>query len=179
MNFDPVHVFNAVRPGFLESEHIRSLPPEYIYEEQLMDLREFDPNALDIPCPDHITFGMYTGDWDKLLEAVGQVEDGWLSCYKPGDIVYCAMDGEKIASFCALDDFGTYEGLRVGGPGCVGTVPEYRRQGIGLKMVQNVTQILKEKGYALGYIHYTGVGHWYAKLGYQTLVRWNSGGIIR
>ena len=62
---------------------------------------------------------------------------------------------------------------------CVGTVPEYRRQGIGLKMVQNVTQILKEKGYALGYIHYTGVGHWYAKLGYQTLVKWNSGGIIR
>ena len=59
-----------------------------------------------------------------------------------------------------------------------GTIPAYRKQGIGLKMVQNATAILKEVGYDLSYIHYTAVGHWYARLGYQTILRWNSQGIV-
>jgi len=179
MNFDYTDLFNTIKPGFLESEGIRSIPPEEVYEEQIMDLRTFSPDALNISCPEHIVFGMYEGDLPTLLQSVGRVEEGWLGCYHPGDRIYCAMDGDKIASFCLFDDFGEYKGLRIGGPGCVGTVPEYRRQGIGLKMVQNVTAILKQQGYDLGYIHYTGVGHWYEKLGYRTIVKWNSQGIIR
>ncbi|MBR5226313.1 MAG: GNAT family N-acetyltransferase, partial [Clostridia bacterium] len=70
------------------------------------------------------------------------------------------------------------QGLRIGAPGCVGTIPAYRRQGIGLKLVQNATAILKQRGYDLSYIHYTGVGHWYARLGYQTILKWNAQGIM-
>jgi GNAT superfamily N-acetyltransferase len=88
------------------------------------------------------------------------------------------MDGERVVSFCLLDDFGTYKGLRIGAPGCVGTIPAYRKQGIGLKMIQNATAIFQKCGYDLGYIHYTGVGHWYARLGYETLVKWNCNGIL-
>lgn len=178
MHFDAIDMFSTIKPGFLESEHIRSLPPEWIYEEQTLDLHAFSPADLEISCPERITFGMYDGDMAPLLEAVGSVEEGWLGCYHPDDEIYCGFDGDRIVSFCAIEDFGTYKGLRVCGPGCVGTIPEYRRQGIGLKMVQNVTAILKDRGYDIGYIHYTGVGHWYAHLGYKTLVKWNSKGII-
>ncbi|MBQ4088638.1 MAG: GNAT family N-acetyltransferase [Clostridia bacterium] len=178
MNFDPAELFSAVKPGFFEEEHIRSLPPEKIYEEQQMDLHTFSAADIELTCPENITFGMYDGDIDAIRAAVGEVEEGWVSFYNPGNTIYCAFDGDRIVSFCQLDDFGTYKGLRIGGPGCVGTIPEYRKQGIGLKMVQNVTAILKERGYDIGYIHYTGVGHWYAKLGYKTIARWNCNGII-
>jgi len=106
------------------------------------------------------------------------VNPGWVSAYESGADAYCGFDGEKIVSFCILEDFGVYRGMRIGGPGCVGTVREYRRQGIGLKMVSNATSILRERGYDIGYIHYTGVGRWYARLGYRTLVQWNCRGII-
>ena len=178
MNFDGLDVFKTIIPGFLEREGIRALPPEEIYEEQLLDLHTFSPDTLEIPCPAHIAFGEYKGELAPLHEAVLKVDEGWVSCYKADSKVYCAFDGDKIVSFCLLDDFGEYKGLRVGAPGCVGTVPEYRKQGIGLKMVQNATAIFKERGYDLSYIHYTGVGHWYAKLGYETLVKWNSRGIV-
>ena len=71
------------------------------------------------------------------------------------------MDGRKV---------------RVGGPGCVGTLPAYRRRGIGLKMVEKATQILKERGFDYSYIHYTGVGPWYAKLGYELILQWDKHG---
>lgn len=98
------------------------------------------------------------------------------------DKVYCAfLDGE-IASFCIVEDLGLQEcngrTWKIGGPGCVGTVPRFRRRGIGIAMVRNVTRILREQGYDLSYIHYTGVAHWYAKLGYVTVLRWNCGGVI-
>ena len=69
--------------------------------------------------------------------------------------------------------------IKIGGPGCVGTVFGYRRQGIGLKMVQDVTRILKDEGYDISYIHYTGVAHWYAKLGYQSILKWDRHGILK
>ena len=110
--------------------------------------------------------------------AVREVEDDWAQWFGKGDRVFCAFDGDKVASFCLLDSFGEADGKKVGAPGCVGTVPAYRKQGIGLRMVQKATAILREQGYDLSWIHYTAVGHWYAKLGYKTVVRWNCKGIV-
>ncbi len=62
--------------------------------------------------------------------------------------------------------------IRIAGPGCVGTVLKFRNQGIGLEMVRRVTQLLKEEGYDWSYIHYTGVADWYARLGYERVLRW-------
>jgi len=178
MIYEPAELFSAVQPGHFESEHIRSLPPERIYEEQVLDLHAFSTADMVIPCPEGIVFGIYEGEMAPLHAAVSSVEDGWVKFYNPGDTIYCAFDGGRIVSFCLIEDFCTYKGQRIGGPGCVGTIPEYRRQGIGLRMVQNVTGILKDRGYDISYIHYTGVGHWYAHLGYRTLARWNCHGII-
>ena len=89
------------------------------------------------------------------------------------------LNGE-IASFCAVEEWEncllSNGKNRVGAPGCVGTVPEFRRRGIGLKMVADVTAILKREGYDVSYIHYTGVARWYAKLGYRTCLRWTCRG---
>ena len=178
MSINYTDMFHTIKPGFFQEESIRRLPPEYIFEEQILDLHAFSPAAVVIPCPGHITFGFYTGDITALREAVALVDDDWVEYFNSGDQVYCAFDGHKVVSFCLLDSFGQYAGLRIGGPGCVGTIPEYRQQGIGLQMVQRATAILKEQGYDLSYIHYTHVGHWYARLGYQTILRWNSSGII-
>ncbi len=177
MNINYVELFNTLHPGFFDRENIRNLPPEDVSEEQILDLHSFSADAVQVKCPGHITFGMYHGDMEKLRQAVALVDESWVEYFNKGDKVYCAMDGEQVVSFCLLDVFGEYKGLKVAGPGCVGTVPGARGQGIGLKMVQNATQILKEQGYDLSYIHYTHVGRWYARLGYETILRWNAKGL--
>ena len=67
---------------------------------------------------------------------------------------------------------------KIGGPGCVGTLPEYRGRGIGLSMVRNVTKILQDEFYDYSYIHYTYETDWYSKLGYKTFLKWNCKGIV-
>ncbi|MBO4292581.1 MAG: GNAT family N-acetyltransferase [Lachnospiraceae bacterium] len=69
------------------------------------------------------------------------------------------MNGDSLIAFCILQDYGYHQGYRICAPGCVGTIPEYRRQGIGLGMVQNATQHIKE-------------------LGYETVLRWNCKGFL-
>lgn len=178
MKINGADLFKTIKPDFFQEDSIRSLPPENIYVEQVMDLHTYDPEALELTCPAHITFGLYQGDMESLHETIRLVEEDWTADYNEGDSVYCAFDGDKVVSFCLLDDFGEYNGLRLGAPGCVGTIPEYRKQGIGLKMVQKATGMLKDMGYDLGYIHYTSVGHWYARLGYETILHWNAAGIV-
>lgn len=178
MNINYADMFHTLHPDFFEQEGIRGLPPEYVFDEQVLDLQTFDADSVQIKCPEHISFGMYSGDIAALRCAVQEVDEDWVQYFHEGSKVYCAYEGDKVVSFCILDGFGQYGSLRVGGPGCVGTVPAYRKQGIGLKMVQKATAILKDAGYDLSYIHYTHVGHWYARLGYKTVLRWNCKGII-
>ena len=107
---------------------------------------------------------------DKIKKIV--IEDG------ATDIGVFAFDGEKIASFCVLEDIGVIDGMRIGAPGCVGTVPEYRRRGIGLEMVRRATETLRREGYDISWIHFTHLAGWYSKLGYSTVLRWNRGGFL-
>lgn len=58
------------------------------------------------------------------------------------------------------------------------TLPEFRRRGIGLEMVRLATQTLKQDGFDLSWIHYTHLADWYSRLGYQPVLRWNSGGLL-
>jgi len=178
MNVDYAELFRTVHPGFFEREEIRALPKQEIFEEQILDLRAFRAEDFETDCPAHIAFGVYAGDTDTLREAVRKVDADWVEYFSDGDTVYCAFDGGKLAAFCLLDDLGEYRGLRVGAPGCVGTLPEYRRRGIGRRLMLCAAQMLKEQGFDLSYIHYTAVGHWYEKLGYRTVLRWNAEGIV-
>ena len=99
--------------------------------------------------------------------------------YFDGVEVFCGYSGGKIASFCILDDdvdclFS--DGTRVGSIGCVGTVPPFRRRGIGLKMVELAARELYRRGCDKIFIHYTGVYDWYAKIGFKTGIMLRLGG---
>ncbi len=148
------------------------LAPGKREDEMLLALEGYtDP----LPALDGVTFGFYSGDPAPLLAAVSEVEPGWAKYYDGREPAFCGFVGETVVSFCLLSDFGEREILgvksRVGGTGCVGTLPAYRRRGIGLKMVSLGTLILKERGFDYSYIHDTGVPDWYAKLGYKTIFK--------
>ena len=175
-----VSLFEQMHPEFFEKPWIRSMAEDQVYEELIMDL-----NAPVTPAPEpvgDVTFGWWDGtDLDGLKAIVGEVSSNWPQYYLPDSPVYCAFCDGKIVSFCLVHDMGVFEvegrKVRIGGPGCVGTLPAYRRRGIGLKMVEKATQILKERGFDYSYIHYTGVGPWYAKLGYELILQWDKHGL--
>lgn len=177
MNISYAHMFHALHPGFFARESIHALPPEDIFEELVLDLRADVPSA-ELPHPEGIVFGLYTGDREALRCAVRAVDADWAKYFTDDARVYCAFERGQVVSFCILDDFGTYECLRIGGPGCVGTLPSHRRRGVGLKMVQKATDILREDGFDLSMIHFTHLGRWYARLGYTPVLRWSAEGII-
>ena len=119
---------------------------------------------------------------EELYAAVGQVVPDWLQYYHEDSRVYCGFVDGKIASFCMIEDMGAHKldgrMMKIGGPGCVGTVPALRNRGVGLMMVRDATQILKEEGYDLSYIRFTQVAPWYRKLGYRTVLKWNKEGFL-
>ena len=172
-------LFNSMHPRFFEQQYIRDRGEDEVYEEMILPLDEFLEK--DLEYPSDVTYGLYTGSIKDLREVVCGVVEGWPPLFNEGDRVYCGFSGDEVASFCIIEDMGAHELngklLKIGGPGCVGTVSRYRRQGIGLKMVQDVTRILKDEGYDISYIHYTGVAEWYAKLGYKSILKWNRHGI--
>lgn len=176
MNY--TELFNSLHPDFFREESIRTMPEDWVFTELVMDLRKDIPSVLS-QCPDGITFGEYHGELEAIRNSVRQVDEDWVQYFNEGDRFFCAFDGERIIAFCNLSDMGSFQGLRIGGPGCVGTIPEYRKQGIGLEMVRLATETLRRDGFDLSWIHYTHLAHWYMKLGYQPVLCWNSGGIIR
>lgn len=169
-------------PNFFEGENIRNLPDEWICDEMLLLLDEFEPNKYDKKFDDNISFGYYEGKLDELKIVVEKVIEHWTQFFDGNNRVYCGYVDGKVASFCIVQDMGVHNingcKLKIGGPGCVGTLPEYRDRGIGLTMVKNVTKILKDEGYDYSYIHFTGVALWYEKLGYKSSVKWNRNGAI-
>ncbi|MGN1338860.1 MAG: GNAT family N-acetyltransferase [Oscillospiraceae bacterium] len=126
-----------------------------------------------------VGFGWERCGTQNLLSAVGSVDEDWRQYFREGEC-FCAYKDGDIASFCLVEEDVTClfsdENARVGSIGCVGTVPEYRRRGIGLDMVAQASRILLERGCDRVFIHYTGVYDWYAKLGYKTRVWVRLGG---
>ena len=171
-------LFNKLHPNFFEEENIRTLPRDWVFTELVMDLRGDLPNMTPTHFRNGITFGKYQGELAVLRNAVAQVDEDWVQYFTEQCQYFCAFDNEKIIAFCSLADMGWFQGVHIGGPGCVGTIPEYRERGIGLEMVRLATETLRRDGFDLSWIHYTHLAHWYMKLGYQPVLRWNSGGIL-
>lgn len=176
---DYTELFHSLHPGFFQEEGIRSMPGDRVFTELVMDLRGEPPDTMPPCCPDGITFGEYCGELRALHDAVSRVDKDWVQYFRAGRRFYCAFSGDRIVSFCDLADMGRVLNLHIGGPGCVGTIPGFRGQGIGLEMVRQATETLRQDGFDLSWIHYTHLAHWYMKLGYQPVLRWNSGGILR
>ena len=178
---DYILLLNCIYPNFFEREIVRGLPDELVFDEMILPLSEFDMHTYDKNLEDNITFGFYDGDLDELKKEVEKVVQYWGQSFNGKCRIYCGYIDGKVASFCLIEDMGTHNisgcEIKVGGPGCVGTLLEYRHKGIGLTMVKHVTQILKEEGYDYSYIHFTGVAPWYEKLGYKTVITWNKNGV--
>ena len=176
MNYEKL--FNSMFPGFFNETGIKNLSEDRIYAELIMDLRETGPKPVPDPFPSSIEFGIYHGGIEKVREAVCRVDKEWIPFFSETRRIFCAYDMDAIVSFCILEDWGNQAGVRIGGPGCVGTVPEYRKKGIGLEMVRQASAILKEENFDISWIHYTHLWRWYEKLGYKTVLRWNCKGIL-
>lgn len=178
---DYISLFYSMYPEHFEREVVRGLPEELVFDEMLLPLKEFDIHKYEKALDNGISFGFYDGGLDELKKEVEKVESYWSPYYDGRHRIYCGYVEGKTASFCLVEDKGLYSingrAVKVGGPGCVGTLPEYRDRGIGLTMVKHVTQILKEEGYDYSYIHFTGVAQWYEKLGYKTSIKWSKNGI--
>lgn len=124
-------------------------------------------NPADTP---GISFEIRQAD-ETVRNAVSKVDTDWVQYFADGEVM-CAVFGGNIAAFCILEEDvscvlsgGT---SKMGSIGCVGTVPEFRRHGIGLEMVKRASAELLGRGSERIFIHYTGVYGWYAKLGYHT-----------
>lgn len=174
-------LFKCLHPNFFENEHIRDLPEEFVFDEMILSLNEFDIHNYEKIFDGNVSFGFYDDDLDKLKKEVEMVEKHWVPFFNGEDRIFCGYVNGKVASFCLIDDMGIHKinghELKIGGPGCVGTLPEYRDKGIGLTMVKYVTQILKEEGFDYSYIHYTYLEQWYEKLGYKTSIKWSKNGV--
>ena len=175
-------IFNEIHPGFFDRDYVKRVADDEPASEMFMGLENMDACNYEKSFPENITFGYYEGDMEELKDAVEKVIPHWIPLFTENSRVYCGYVDGKIASFCMIEDFGEHiiygRKCRIGGPGCVGTLPEYRDRGIGLTMVRNVTGILKDELYDYSYIHYTYETAWYAKLGYRTVLRWNGKGFV-
>ncbi len=179
MNIDWKQLFTEMHPGFFARPEIRRCDPDDVHSEMVLPLKTTRPLP-PVPCPDTVRYAYWEGDRDALFRAVEKVIPEWVPLYRGyRGCILCGTEEDRILSFCMMEDMGTHMGLRIAGPGCVGTVPEARGRGVGLRMVQLATEILRIENHDLSYIHYTGVAPWYARLGYQTVLTWNRDGLLR
>lgn len=145
-----------------------------VFAEMSMPLGEYREKTAPI---EGVTYGFFTGDLAELHKAVAQVDASWVQYYTPGTPVLCGFINGKVVSFCIVEEdpacIIAAPGLRIGSIGCVGTLPEYRGHGIGLRMVDLATVHIQSMGCHRGYISYTAIDHWYAKLGYRVFARFS------
>ena len=145
-----------------------------IFVEMALDLQEYEEK---LPSISGVSFGTYSGDTEKIKQLVEKVDKKWCKYFTTNTTIFCGFVNAEPASFCIItnkaDSILPDDNCKIGGIACVGTVPEYRKQGIGLKMVDMATVYLKKMGCDIAYIHYTHLEKWYKKLGYETLARFS------
>lgn len=167
-------VFNFNKMNEMERRLGCTFCDEGIFAEMSMDLADYQGKTAPIP---NTEFKFYEGDIETLKQTVALVDDEWVQYFDSDTHVFCGYKDGRVVSFCSIDTDAdcilSTSGIRVGSIGCVGTIPQYRKNGIGLRMVDLATAYLKNEGCDKSYIHYTHIDDWYAKLGYQTFARFN------
>jgi len=169
------NIFNQIKPDFFPNKEIQE---NKVFTELIMDLHKKNLDLVKTPYPDKIIFDFYKGDSKQLHNAVALVNKNWIQYFDEKTRTLCAFDSNKIVAFCIVDDMGKADGLRIGGPGCVGTIPEYRKKGIGLELVRRATEWLFTEGYDISWIHWTHIEDWYRQIGYEPVLKWNCKGFV-
>lgn len=145
-----------------------------VFAEMSLDLMEYQSCTKVI---NNIEFTEFKGPESEIKKVVSLVDEQWVQYFDNNASIFCGFYGKQIVSFCIVnmnaDTIISMPGMKVGSIGCVGTTPQFRDKGIGLRMVDLATMILKENGCDKAYISYTHIDKWYAKLGYQTFARFS------
>ena len=145
-----------------------------MFVEMALDLHEYQEK---LPSNNTVSFGVYSGDLEKIRKLVEKVDPKWCKYFTDDTTIFCGFINKEPVSFCIIPDTADSilfdDKIKIGGIACVGTVPDYRKRGIGLKMVDMATLGLKKLGYDIAYIHYTHLEKWYNKLGYETIARFS------
>lgn len=145
-----------------------------VFVEMALDLNEYQEK---LPSVSDVSFGIYSGDLERIRQIVEKVDKKWCKYFTDNTTIFCAFVNKEPVSFCIItpsaDSVLRDDKLKIGGVACVGTVPDYRKHGIGLKMVDMATICLKNLGCDIAYIHYTHLEKWYKKLGYGTVARFS------
>lgn len=128
--------------------------------------------------PDNVEFRFFDGALSEMRAAVAEVDEEWVQYFDEDGVFFCGYQNGELASFCIVGEHETclLSGGEsdIGSIGCVGTVPKFRKQGIGLNMVALGAKWLKERGCDNVFIHYTHLYKWYAKLGASVLLRFSA-----
>ncbi len=145
-----------------------------VFVEMALALNEYQER---LPSISGVSFDVYSGGVEKIRKLVEKVDTKWCKYFTENTTVFCAFANQEPVSFCIItpiaDSILSDYTLKIGGIACVGTVPEYRKRGIGLKMVEVATMYLKSLNCDIAYIHYTHLEKWYKKLGYETVARFS------
>lgn len=145
------------------------------YEEMLINLKDFSMESYKLRGHKVAEYGWFVGNLEEIKKAVAAVDESWVPYFNKADNIYVGRVNGEIASFCLVDkdcqNYLTDVHGRVGMPGCVGTVPKFRNQGIAIEMIARATEYLKEEGMDISFIFFTGVAKWYEQLGYKTFLK--------
>lgn len=114
-----------------------------------------------------------------IRAAVEKVDDDWVQYFDGSGEYFCGFDNtDRLICFCIIGENNncliSQDGIKTGSVGCVGTIPEARGRGIGLKMVSLALEELKRRGCGQCFIHQTHLESWYGKLGAQTVIRFRT-----
>ena len=59
-------LFMEMHPGFFEKDYIRSIEEDWIYEEMILRLDEFDPDVYQKTFDSDVSFGIFQGSLEEL-----------------------------------------------------------------------------------------------------------------
>ncbi len=146
------------------------------FTEMELPLQDFSAPKADIP--ENAEYRFYDGDIKALRTAVSEVDEEWVQYFDDDGCFFCCFMNGELASFCIVGEnercLLSDGNAKTGSIGCVGTVPKFRKKGLGLQMVALAAQWLKHRGCDSVFIHYTHLYNWYGKLGAKVFLRFTT-----
>jgi ribosomal protein S18 acetylase RimI-like enzyme len=139
----------------------------------VMPLAAYQPPAQVLSAaPESVTFGpAQPRERAAVLAAAEQASAGWSVFFDQHyENAWVARAGDEVIG-CLLAQPQVTLGAGFPGPtgglACVGVVPRWRQQGIGLKLAAVATAELARQGLMYSYVGYTWLEGWYGRIGYR------------
>ena len=157
--------------GAVEFFQKRGYTSDFVSVNMTLKMGDYCPERLTIPPCGNVTFRLAEkSEQAAVCEAVSKVAEDWV-CYFKDSGEDCLV-AEKNGVICGFQLLSADGGLfkrpheKLGSIGCVGVIPEARKQGIGLQMVMAGANLLKNKGCTGIELRYVELVDWYGRLGF-------------